>query len=115
MAVGNQATDQIDQEVSHAALPGRFDLGNVLQSVVAGLNNRPFPQQQLVFQRLLCPPDGQVLDPYLGSGSTMVASAIEGRSCTGIDISEEYCQSARERVARTITQSETRSSKEDRR
>ena len=65
--------------------------------------------------RLLCPPEGRVLDPYLGSGSTMVAAAIEGRSCTGIEISAEYCQSARERVARTLTQAETRSGEEDRR
>ena len=36
--------------------------------------------------RLLCPPGGQVLDPYMGSGSTMVAALREGRSCVGIDI-----------------------------
>lgn len=54
--------------------------------------------------RLLCPPDGQVLDPYLGSGSTMVAALMEGRSCLGIDISRNYCDSARERVTQTAYQ-----------
>ena len=48
--------------------------------------------------RLRCPQDGQVLDPYLGSGSTMVAALMEGRSCIGIDISQDYCDSARERI-----------------
>lgn len=48
--------------------------------------------------RLLCPKDGLVLDPYLGSGSTMVAAALEGRNCIGIDISSDYCVSAKSRV-----------------
>ena len=56
--------------------------------------------------RLLCPPDGQVLDPYLGSGSSMVAALIEGRNCIGIEISKDYCDSAKERVARTAFQPE---------
>ncbi len=54
--------------------------------------------------RLLCPPNGHVLDPYLGSGSTMVAALMEGRSCIGIDISRDYCNSAKERVAQTAHQ-----------
>ena len=52
--------------------------------------------------RLLCPEGGMVLDPYLGSGSTMVAALQEGRSCTGIDISREYCVDAQERVRRAL-------------
>ncbi len=48
--------------------------------------------------RLLCPEGGMVLDPYLGSGSTMVAALLEGRSCVGIDISRDYCIDAQERV-----------------
>ena len=38
----------------------------------------------------------------LGSGSTMVAAILEGRSCIGIDISEEYCHSAQNRVSQTL-------------
>ena len=54
--------------------------------------------------RLLCPPGGQVLDPYLGSGSTMVAAVIERRNCIGIDISQNYCDAAEERVSQTVFQ-----------
>ena len=54
--------------------------------------------------RLLCPPEGQVLDPYLGSGSTMVAAAMEGRSCIGMDISQDYCDAAVKRVSDTLRQ-----------
>ncbi len=56
--------------------------------------------------RLLSPQDGLVLDPYLGSGSTMVAAVLEGRSCIGIDVSDDYCVSARERVSQTVHQPE---------
>ncbi len=52
--------------------------------------------------RLLCPEGGMVLDPYLGSGSTMVAALLEGRSCIGIDISRDYCIDAQERVRNTL-------------
>ncbi len=52
--------------------------------------------------RLLCPEGGTVVDPYLGSGSTMVAALLEGRSCIGIDISREYCLDAQERVRNTL-------------
>ena len=48
--------------------------------------------------RLLSPPDGQVLDPYLGSGTTAIAALLEGRRCIGIDISQEYCDSAIDRI-----------------
>ena len=54
--------------------------------------------------RLLCPPSGHVLDPYLGSGSTMVASVLEGRNCTGIEISDEYCRTTMGRLSEIKTE-----------
>lgn len=48
--------------------------------------------------RLVTPPDGVVLDPFCGSGSTLVAAADEGFGFIGIDISPEYCEIARERL-----------------
>jgi len=55
--------------------------------------------------QLLCPEGGLVLDPYLGSGSTMVAALQEGRSCIGIDISREYCIDAQERMRNALGES----------
>ena len=48
-----------------------------------------------------CPPNGLVLDPFCGSGTTCVAAKREGFDYIGIDISEEYCEIARRRVANT--------------
>lgn len=38
-----------------------------------------------------CPKDGTVLDPFLGSGTTMFACQNVARNCIGIEINPEYC------------------------
>jgi modification methylase len=42
--------------------------------------------------------DGVVLDPYCGSGTTLVAAKLLGKQYIGIDISEEYIQFAEQRL-----------------
>lgn len=46
--------------------------------------------------RMLCPPGGVVLDPYAGSGATLVAAKTEKRDFIGVDINPQYCEYARE-------------------
>jgi site-specific DNA-methyltransferase (adenine-specific) len=53
--------------------------------------------------RLVTPPDGIVLDPFAGSGSTLVAAAHEGVSAIGMELDPEYVEIARARVARAHT------------
>jgi len=45
-----------------------------------------------------CPPEGTVLDPFLGSGTTMLVARELGRQCIGIEINPEYIEIARKRV-----------------
>lgn len=45
-----------------------------------------------------CPPQGLVLDPFLGSGTTAVVAQQLGHSCLGIDLAADYCDMARERL-----------------
>ena len=40
-----------------------------------------------------------ILDPFLGSGTTAVAAKKLGRHFLGFEISEAYCEIARERIA----------------
>ena len=44
-------------------------------------------------------PGDTVLDPMCGSGTTCKMAAKNGRQYIGIDISEEYCEIARKRIA----------------
>lgn len=44
-----------------------------------------------------CPPDGIVLDPFCGTGTTMLIARKLERKSVGIDVSEDYLRIAKER------------------
>ena len=52
------------------------------------------------FIECFCPPGGVVLDPFNGSGTSVVAAKKLNRKFIGIDISEDYCRIARARLER---------------
>ena len=41
---------------------------------------------------------GTVLDPFVGSGTTMIAALESGRHAIGIDLKDKYCQFTRKRI-----------------
>jgi DNA modification methylase len=49
--------------------------------------------------RYICPPGGTVLDPFVGSGTTLLACHHEGRQGIGIERDAGYCEIARRRLA----------------
>ncbi len=44
-------------------------------------------------------PNDLVLDPFLGSGTTAVAAALNGRDYIGIELEQHYCDHANRRLA----------------
>ena len=67
----------------------------------AKLNHHPTVKPVTLMQylvRLVTPPNGIVLDPFMGSGSTGKACAYEGFDFIGIDQSAEYVAIAQARI-----------------
>lgn len=48
--------------------------------------------------RLITPPDGLVLDPFCGSGTTGIAAALEHRRFVGIERDDDHAELARARI-----------------
>ncbi|MDK3254949.1 site-specific DNA-methyltransferase [Blastococcus capsensis] len=48
--------------------------------------------------RLACPPGGLLLDPFAGTGSTLVAAHRAGRRSIGLELEENYCRTAVRRL-----------------
>lgn len=52
--------------------------------------------------RLVTPPDGLILDPFMGSGSTGKAAMLEGFRFVGCELSEEYSGIATDRIEEAL-------------
>jgi DNA modification methylase len=71
------------------------------KGVAAQSNHHPTVKPIALMQylvRLVTPPTGIVLDPFMGSGSTGKACMYEGFSFIGIDQSEEYVKISQARI-----------------
>lgn len=65
----------------------------------------PCPRPLRAMQYLIdcfCEPGGTVLDPFAGSGTTLVAAKNLGRKAVGIEIEERYCEIAAKRLAQGV-------------
>ncbi len=52
--------------------------------------------------RLVTPPEGIILDPFCGSGSTGKASLLEGFRFVGIELDQGYCEIAERRIQNVL-------------
>jgi site-specific DNA-methyltransferase (adenine-specific) len=56
--------------------------------------------------KLVTPPNGTVLDPFLGSGTTAIAAVLEGFDWIGIERESEYCDIAVRRIETELDQTD---------
>ncbi len=50
----------------------------------------------------ICEPGGKILDPFAGSGTTVLAAMLEGYDAVGIELSNYYATLARERIEKHL-------------
>ena len=92
-----------DAELAWCSWPGAirrrvFSRGAALQ------DGKQHPTQKPVeiMQWCLTFAEGSVLDPFMGSGTTLVAAKNLGRRAIGIEIGERYCEIAAKRLAQGV-------------
>lgn len=64
-------------------------------------NPHPAPMAEDLAEHLIklaCPPDGTVLDPFGGSGTTALVARKHGRHAVLIELNEDYCHQAAARL-----------------
>ncbi len=91
----------------------RKNMGNTPDSVrQPRKNNHPTVKPTSLMQylcRLVTPPNGIILDPFMGSGSTGKAAIKEGFNFIGIDLDPEYCKIAEARIKSQIKEDDSNS------
>jgi site-specific DNA-methyltransferase (adenine-specific) len=84
-------------------LPDGFvsSYGNIRNKPQPVRNHHPTVKPTILMQylcRLVTPPNGVILDPFLGSGSTGKAAIYEGFRFIGFDLNQEYIDIAKARI-----------------
>jgi len=98
----NQHEFIVHMSAGNPADPQRRDVGNVLRypAVRNGVHPTEKPTSLLhVLLSVVAPPGSVVLDPFAGSGSTLIAARDLGLRAIGIDADERWCEQAVRRLS----------------
>jgi site-specific DNA-methyltransferase (adenine-specific) len=63
---------------------------------------KPVGLMRWVIEKASVPDDGVILDPFMGSGTTLRAAKDLGRKAIGIEIEERYCEIAAKRLQQSV-------------
>jgi site-specific DNA-methyltransferase (adenine-specific) len=82
--------------------PGRGPFDGCFHAVIPQTKLHPTQKPEKIIQELVktVEPGGLILDPFAGSGTTLLVAEKEGRNAIGIEIESEYCEIIRKRMAR---------------
>jgi site-specific DNA-methyltransferase (adenine-specific) len=58
----------------------------------------------------ICEPGETILDPFAGSGTTLIAALHEGYNAVGIEVTKEYAAIAQKQITKTLNKNQTTTS-----
>jgi site-specific DNA-methyltransferase (adenine-specific) len=106
---GMTSNDFADCELVWTNLPGvarvfRHQWNGALRASERGEPRLHPTQKPLILMRWVLArcPDGVILDPYMGSGTTLRAAKDLGRRAIGIELEERYCEIAARRMGQEV-------------
>ena len=79
----------------------------VYSAVEPRIEGHPYPRRLAHVEwlvRWFTEPADTVLDPYLGSGTTLLAAYRQGRAAVGMEVEKKYCAVAVERLEKEMAQ-----------
>lgn len=97
----NNGLEGFEEKESKKFDGGKFYLGSNVATNRVSSNFHPTVKPIKLMQylvRLITPPNGIVLDPFCGSGTTGIACKLEGFEFVGIEQDAEYCKIAEARI-----------------
>ncbi len=77
-----------------SCLPGVFRYGNPQNRI--HVTEKPLQLMKDVIK--ICEPDGMILDPFAGAGTTVLAAVEEGYRAIGIEVTDAYYKLGTDRV-----------------
>jgi len=91
------------------AVFNQFCESPVFRGPIAEQNGHPTPKPEWLIAKLIRASTADaatVLDPFMGSGTTLVAAKNLGRKAIGIELEERYCEIAAQRLSQEVLEFE---------